>query len=553
MSTDVLSSPPSPSPAEIDLPDDPVVLKRMIVELLTTLRERDRDCDQLRHRLDQLLRKLYGGKAEKFDPNQPLLFPDAAAEAAAEADNTSPPPEPPAAPTAPTSNANQHERKPGHGRKQLPKNLRRERREHKLSEAEQLCPCCQQPRVQIGAEVSEQLEFVPASLFVIEHVRFKYACRRCAAQAEPAQIVTAPKPDALFAKGLPGPGLVAHVIVCKYADHLPLHRQERIYERAGVELSRQTMCDWMAASAELLRPLYDMMVSLVLASRVVHTDDTHVPIQDDKRATTRKGHLWVYLGDHAHAYNVFAYTPNRVRDGPRNFLADFRGSLQADAFSGYDGIFTNGLVEEIACWAHARRKFYEARTSDAARSHEALARIGRLYDCERAAKQHIEEGKLDAAQADALRLSLRQEQAVPALTALRHWIDEQRAHVLPKSPFAQAITYALNQWDALVRYTTAGCLAIDNNLAERALRAIAIGRKNWLFCGSDKGGQTAAVLFSFTSTCQRHGLDPFAYLRDALAHLAAGPLTVMQLTALLPDRWTAPALVASQPSPPSPA
>jgi transposase len=429
----------------------------------------------------------------------------------------------------------------GHGRRQLPRNLRRERREHTLPEAEQRCPCCQKPRVKIGEEISEQLDYKPAELFVIEHARFKYACHHCAEQAQAAQLVTAPKPAGLFTKGLPGAGLVAHTIVCKYADHLPLHRQERIYQRAGVELSRKTLCDWMAGSAELLTPLYDMMVSLVLASRVIHTDDTHVPIQDDQRDTTRKGRLWIYLGDRDHAYNVFAYTPSRARDGPQTFLADFRGHLQADAFSGYDGIYTNGQVQEVACWAHARRKFYEARTSDAARSHQALARIGRLYDLERAAKEQSERDELSVEQADALRLHLRQEQAVPELTALRHWLNEQAIPALPKSPMGQAINYAVNQWDALVRYTTAGFLAIDNNAAERALRAIAIGRKNWLFCGSDKGGHTAATLFTMTSTCQRHRLDPFAYLRDVLPQLAAGPQSAESLAALLPDRWTPPA------------
>jgi transposase len=406
------------------LPDDPVILKRMVIELLTTLRETRQDNEQLRHRLDLLLRKLYGAKAEKFDPNQPLLFPELAADAASES-----PPSPPSAPTddtAPTTT----KKKPGHGRRQLPKDLQRVRREYALSEAEQLCPCCQKPRVQIGEDVSEQLDLEPARLFVIEHAQFKYACQHCHAKDQPAQIVTAPKPAGLFAKGMPGPGLVAHTIVCKYTDHLPLHRQERIYKRAGVELSRKTMCDWMAGSAELLRPLYDLMVSLVLQSRVIHTDDTHVPIQDDQRDTTRKGRLWVYLGDREHAHNVFAYTPSRARDGPRDFLAAFRGHLQADAFAGYDCVFTNGLVEEVACWAHARRKFYDARTTDAARSHEALARIGRLYDLERAAAEQIATDDLDADRADALRLRLRQEQAVPELTALRHWLDEQQPHAV---------------------------------------------------------------------------------------------------------------------------
>lgn len=550
MSTDVPTSPPSPSPEQTAaaLPDDPALLKQMIAELLTTLREMRQDNEQLHHRLHQLLQKLYGAKAERWDPNQPALFPelhpDAASEAVRDSQASAPSPLAPAADT--TTSTTPPKTKPGHGRKKLPDNLQRERREHQLSEAERLCPCCQKPRSSIGAEVSEQLDYRPASLFVIEHVRFTYACQHCHGEDRPAQIVTAPKPDLLFAKGLPGPGLVAHTIVSKYTDHLPLHRQERIYQRAGVELSRKTLCDWMAASAELLRPLYDLMVSLVLQSRVIHTDDTHVPVQDRDRDTTRKARLWIYHGDRDHAYNVFAFTPSRARDGPRDFLANFRGHLQADAFQGYDCIYTNGQVHEVACWAHARRKFYEARTSDAARSHEALARIGQLYAVEKEAKEVIEHQDLEAEAADAVRLRLRQEQALPALTALRHWLDEQQPHVLPKSPMGQAFTYATNQWDALLRYTSAGFLTIDNNAAERALRAIALGRKNWLFCGSDNGGQTAAVLFSMTSTCQRHRLDPFAYLRDVLQKLAAGLLSAEPLAALLPDRWT-------RPVPPTPA
>jgi transposase len=549
----------SPADTAAALPDDPALLKRMIAELLTTLHETRQDYEQVCQRLDQLLRKLYGPKGESWNPEQLALFPEMqpGADAPTDPSDSQPSPEPPTPPAdeAPVTKT----RKKGHGRNGLPKNLRRDRREHQLAEAERLCPCCQKLRVKIGEEVSEQLEYVPASLFVIEHARFKYACPHCVAQAQPAQIVTAPKPDALFAKGLPGAGLVAQVIVSKYSDHLPLHRQERIFARHGVELSRQTMCDWMAASAEILQPLHDLMVSLVLTSRVLHTDDTHVPVQDEQRQTTRKATLWVYLGDRDHAYNVFAYTPSRARDGPKTFLGKYQGYLQADAFSGYDAIYTNGQVHEVACWAHARRKFYEARTSDAALSHEALARIGRLYDIERAAKERIIAEKLDSVAngpaADALRLALRQEKSVAELTSLRHWLDTLHAQALPKSPIGQAVAYALNQWDALLRYTSAGFLAIDNNAAERALRAIAIGRKNWLFCGSDKGGHTAAVLFTFTSTCQRHGLDPFAYLRDVLSRLARGPLPAEQLATLLPDRWQPPppAQASAPAAPPNPA
>jgi transposase len=503
------------------LPDDPLLLKKMIAELLATLHAEQRENEQLRHRLDQLLRRLYGPRAERWDPNQPLLFGDAATPAAAEPTPVeAPPPAPPPAPAEQALSGNGV--RTGHGRRVLPGNLPRRRVEHDLSEADKPCPACGQERQRIGEEISEQLDYQPASLFVVEHARFKYACKHCQ-----EHVTIAAKPAAPIDKGLPGPGLLAQVITSKYADHLPLHRLERIFARHGLELSRSTSCGWMAACAGLLMPLYAFMVSRVLASKVIHTDDTPVPVQDKDRDSTRQGRMWVYLGDRHHPYTVFAYTPNRQRDGPAEFLRSFRGYLQADAFGGYDGIYagSQGAIVEVACWAHARRKFYEARTSDPARSHAALAWIGKLYDVEDRGKELT---PLE-------RAAWRQAQSRPLLTALRHWFDEQYQAVLPKSPMGQAIAYALSNWEALVRYTDDGDLAIDNNAAERALRAIAVGRKNWLFAGSDQGGKTAAVLFSVTATCQRHNIDPFAYLRDVLGRIASQPRD--RLEELLPDRW----------------
>jgi transposase len=497
---------PPPPAAEVPvLPDDPAVLKGMIVELLASLHDAQRDNAQLRQRLDALLRRLYGPRAERLDANQLLLFAQAVA---------SPAP-PPALPAAPPSAAPH-----GHGRRRLPASLPRRRIEHDLPVAERRCPQCGHQRQRIGQEVSEQLDYQPAALFVVEHVRPTYACHHCQ-----GQVTTAAKPAQPIDKGLPGPGLLAQVITSKYGDHLPLYRLERIFSRHGLELKRSTTCDWMAACADLLQPLYVRMVQAVLASAVVHTDDTPLPVQDRDRDRARQGRLWVYLGDRDHPYNVFAYTPSRARDGPQQFLKRYRGYLQADAFGGYDGIYAAGNVVEVACWAHARRKFYEARTSDAERSHAALAWIGRLYEIEKRAK----ELSVTARQA------LRQMESVPILTALCQWLREQGTAVLPKSPFGQAVTYALNNWKALVRYTEAGILAIDNNAAEREMKRIAIGRKNWLFTGSDRGGATAAVLFSITSSCQRHGLDPFAYLRDVLARLP--DQSPERREELLPDRW----------------
>jgi hypothetical protein len=334
-------------------------------------------------------------------------------------------------------------------------------------------------------------------------------------------------------KGLPGPGLLAHLIVSKYTDHLPLHRLERVYERQGLFLHRSTLCDWLAACAQLLRPLYDRMVSVALQSRALHTDDTTVKMQELVTHLLSTARFWVYLGDAAHPYNVFDFTVNHKRDGPQQFLANYHGYLHADAFSGYDGLYlpdprtATARIIEVACNAHARRKFYEARGSDALRSHQALAYYRQLYELERGAKGF----------SDAQRLQMRQDLSVPILGQFHAWLEAQRPEVLPKSPMAEALGYALNNWAALVRYTEAGFLAIDNNIAEREMKRIAIGRKNWLTVGSPRGGQTAAVLFSFTSTCQRLGVEPWAYLQDVLTRLPATPAG--QLGNLLPDHWQA--------------
>jgi transposase len=311
-------------------------------------------------------------------------------------------------------------------------------------------------------------------------------------------------------------------------------------------LHRSTLSDWLGACADLLRPLYDLMVSAVLQSRALHTDDTTVKMQELVTHLLSTARLWVYLGDAAHPYNVFDFTVNRRRDGPQQFLGDYQGYLQADAFRGYDGLYlpdpstAAARIIEVACNAHARRKFYEARGSDALRSHQALAYYRQLYELERAAKDF----------SDAQRLQMRHELAVPILSQFHHWLEAQRAEVLPKSPMGEATSYALNNWAALVRYTEAGFLAIDNNVAEREMKRIAIGRKNWLSVGSPRGGRTAAVLFSFTCTCQRLGVEPWAYLQDVLTRLPATPAG--QLPALLPDHWPAgPVQTTPTPTPPT--
>lgn len=511
------------------------LLRAQRQQLLEQQKHKDRTIDQLQHQLQYLLRRLFGRSAEKLDPKQLQLFNTLLNELAPSTPAPVSTPESAPPPVARSTS--------GHGRRRLPASLPRQKVIHDLPEEQKPCPCCGKLRHVIGQEVSEQLDFVPAKLTVIEHVRLKYACPACEAQAAETgpQIRTAEKSLAPIEKGLAAPGLLAYVIVSKYSDHLPLHRLEHILERHGIPIARSTLCDWAAQCADVLRPLHDLMVQRVLQSKVIHTDDTPVDVLDRQRTQTRTGRFWVYLGDPDHPFTVFTYTPSRSRDGPREFLKNWSGYLQADAFGGYDGIYAGqagGHVTEVACWAHARRKFYEARTSDAAVSTQALAYIRLLYDVEDAAKEQFRQQDPAAPQRPlaAIRRALRQELAVPRLQQFQAWLQAQQAQhgspVLPKSPLGEAITYAFNQWDALTVYTTDGDLAIDNNASENALRRVALGRRNWLFCGSDNGGHTAAVLFSLLATCQRHKVEPFTYLRDVLTRIAAHPMS--RLAELLP-------------------
>ena len=281
---------------------------------------------------------------------------------------------------------------------------------------------------------------------------------------------------------------MAFVITSKYCDHLPLHRQESIIARLGVEIPRSTLCGWMAACADLLRPLYDAMLADVLRSRVVQTDETRLPVLEKGNDKTKSGRLWAFVGDRDHPHTIYHYTATKARDGPAGVLENYQGFLQADAANVFDGLYHPGAIVEVGCWAHGRRYFHDARTSDAARAAEALARISFFYDVEREAKKIVEEQELDGAQADALRLKMRQERTLPKLHEFADWLDAQASFVLPKSPIALAINYVRNHWAALLRFTEHGFLNIDNNASERAMRPAALGRKNFLFAGSDEGG-----------------------------------------------------------------
>jgi transposase len=395
--------------------------------------------------------------------------------------------------------------------------------EHDLTEAEKTCSCCGTPKVRIGEDESHSLEFIPARLEVHVHVLPKYACSKCRDGVASPPVPPKPTPG-----GLAGPGLIAFVVVSKFADHLPLYRLEDILTRHGVHLARSTLCDWVRDAATVLEPLAALQRSLVLQSPVIWTDDTPVTVLGGDQPGSSKGRFWTYIGDAEHPYSTYDFTRNWTRDGPATFLSDYRGFLQADAYGGYDGIYvgSDGGIVEVACWAHARRKFHEARPNAPREANRILEWIRQLYDIEDRALQSTAEE----------RLALRQREAVPILDRIEAHLDELSGRALPKSALGKAVTYARNQWAALRVYASDGRLTIDNNVSERTLRLQAIGRKNWEFLGSAEAGPRAAVLFTILAGAKRHLLEPWAYLRDVLLRLSVGET---DLASLLPDRWAA--------------
>jgi hypothetical protein len=357
---------------------------------------------------------------------------------------------------------------------------------------------------------------------VHEYVRGKYACRYCK-----NGVSSPPPPLRPIARGIAGPGLVAEIIVSKFSDHLPLYRLEDIFVRCGVHFARSTLCDWVAAAADLLEPLYDLQRQLVVQSPVLWTDDTPVTVLVSGAEGSRQGRFWTYVGEE-YPYSVYDFSTSRRRDGPQSFLQTFRGYLHADAYAGYDAIYlgSNHQIVEVACWAHARRKFFDASKNYPRESHQVLEWIRQLYDTEDRARELSVDARYD----------LRRSEAEPVLDKLEVYLAELAEILLPKSALAKAVTYARNQWQALRRYTADGRLTMDNNTAERTLRHQAIGRKNWLFLGSESAGPRAAVLYTILAGAKRHRLQPWTYVRELLLRMHADD---NRLEEMLPDRWAA--------------
>jgi transposase len=477
------------------------------------LKEQVLQNEQLKARLAKLLRQRFGSSSEKLRgaiDQLELIIGDLEEEIA---ETTPSEPEPP------TTEPDVQVRRCKPKRKPLPEHLPRDVVEHAAACA---CPKCGGALRRLGEDETEVLEYVPGSFRVIRHVRPKLSCRRC------ESITQAPAPSLPINRGLAGPGLLAHVVVGKYCDHAPLHRQVEIYAREGVDLDRSTLADWVGQCARLLRSLVDAVGAYVMAAERIHADDTTVPVLAPGNGKTRTGRFWCYVrDDHPFAGNaskavLYCYSPDRKGEHPKAHLAGFKGILQADGYAGYAGLYHQG-VTEAACMAHVRRKFFDIHAeTKSPQAHEVLQRIAALYVVE----------DLIRGQPPEVRLKVRAERSEPLFADLRKWLDTTLSRVSGRSDMAKAIRYALTRWDALTLLLRDGRVCIDNNAAERSMRPLTLGRKNWLFCGSNAGGERAAAIFTLTETAKLNWLDPEDYLRKVLARIADHP--VKRVHELLP-------------------
>ncbi len=488
-----------------NLPDEVPALKSIIYHLLDIIdaqkkiiEEQRQQIAHLTARVESLERRLYGHRSERQRKS--------------------------------SSSKKNKDDSEAHGRRILPKDLPRQQLNYELSGNMCVCKECGAFLSKIGDIVSEQLECLPTQLYVIEHRRAKYACKKCQ-----GSVVSAPMPLQPIDKGLPGPGLLAEVLVNKYEDHLPLYRQSQRFKRAGFILPRSTLCDWFLASAQLLSPLVKRIEEKHLkASNHLFTDDTPIRVLRGVEGQGKTGRFWVYINKgnvNNPACTIYHFTAGRHGKEPQGFLKDFKGYLQADAYAGYDKVYAanESTVKESGCWSHVRRRFFDIAQISAPNSlaHEALAFIGRLYHIEKQAR----EKKLDIAATK----QWRQEHAPPVLEEFKSWLLIQKERVLPKSSLAEAIGYTLNHWQALNSYLEEGYLEIDNNRAEREIRPLVVGRKNYLFAGSNKGGESAAIIYSLLETCKQHKVNSWFYLKDVLTRISTHPYS--KIDELLPYYW----------------
>lgn len=486
----------------------------VLAETAVTCKEQQTRIEQLQAEIELLKRYLYGRRSERFieDPAQGRLFQQPAG---------SPPS--PELPEAAQEEVSFLRRRQGHGWSELPAHLPREEVQIDVPEAERLCPCCHEPMQRIGEDRTERVDYRPAQIVVKVLVRPKYACTKKHGSVKQASPPVSPVPGGRFDFGL-----VAQVITSKFGDHLPLYRQQDVLARSGLELSRSTLCEITSGAAFLCEPLAALKKRRLLADDQLGADDTPVRLIDPSHSEgVRLARFWLYRGPESAPYNVFDFHESRSRDGPRKFLGDYQGWLKVDAYGVDDGVYLgSSRMRASCCMAHARRKFEEAKSSYPQLAAEALAYFQQLYDIEDRA----------SAMAPEARQALREVEAVPLLARLRDWADGQAEAALPKSTHGKAVGYLRNQWEPLTTYVLDGRLPIDNNATERDLRALTIGRRNWLFIGSREAGPRAAILYTVVASAARHNLDLWAYLRDVLERLALGE---PNLASLLPDVWAA--------------
>ena len=497
-----------------DLPRDLNALKSLVVTQRQWLAERDEEIARLEQHNQMLTKLIFGKSSEKRAPlptdsslQGHLFIQEIAAEAARLAEQYK---------VAATVEVHAHTRVKKGRRASFPEHLPTVRTVCELREEDRTC-ACGGTLTEFGEETSRELERVETTV-VHEIARKKYACATCK-----EGVVTAPWRGRVIEKGLLGPGFLAHVITERFLNHLPYYRLEGKYKAEGLDLSRSVLCESMARCAELLEPIAEEIKKDVLASPVIHTDDTPVTLAQSATGGSKQARVWVYLNREGRIW--YEFTESRKRDGPARVFADFTGFIQADAYGGYDGLYLPGGATEVACWAHVRRKFVDAEPTDPSLAKEAVDRIRVLFEIEAAAKELCDDA----------RAALRQEKAAPLLKEFKAWLDLAETQALPKSPLGRAIVYAKNQWPALVRYAEDGRLAISNNAAERALRPLAVGRKNWLFFQREGGGRTAAILMSLLMTAKAAGVNPGDYFKDVLLRIS----TCKDARLLTPHEWKA--------------
>ena len=494
-----------------ELPDDVEQLKALVIAQHAKLASQQ-------HRIEQLERIAFGRSSEKrplppakgIHPNQGHLF---LAELVADAEEVAARTggEGSIAPSGPEPKP----RKKGGRRKKFPDHLPRFRTTYELPTDARSCAACSHDLHEIGEDVRHELERIE-TVIVHEIACKKYGCRHCE-----SAVVTAPGPDRPIEKGILGRGFLATVLVERFGNHMPYHRLEKKYAAEGIDLGRSVLQRSASRVAELFEPVAQQILRDILASGVIFTDDTPVTIAQGPSGRSQTGRVWIYASRDGHHF--YDFTASRKRHGPLAILGDFQGYIHADAYPGYDQLYLPGQALEVACWAHARRKFTEAESTDAALASEAVDLIRQLYAVEKAAADTEDDARRD----------IRRAQARPILERIRAWLDLNEARTLPKSPIGKAIAYTMRQWDALCRYTDDGRLSIDNNAAERALRPFAIGRKNWLFFQQDTGGKTAAVIATLLRTALAIDVDPHAYFRDLLVRIAHET----DVTKLTPHGW----------------